>query len=500
MTQPIWDAERIAQELAERSAPDIITVEAAKEVIGEMQDEYADAIAALEMQAAALQAHIEDLEDEVAALQNPADVVVTVGVSPVGVSQFVTGMQDVDAPLRTSVVAQDKLKVQMQVMASHIMNFGAPNLWPKPEDGKPTNWSRLDDRMNMFVRMGAKLALIFYNYPIWMKEVIGNDGKGTPCDLSDPFATDGRVRLDMLPQFYTYCKEVALRYMRPPYNVRILVFGNEFKGYYYRKDGSDGLDVADYTVVYNEWVRAIEDAAAALNIASTDLKVGGSGYAPIRSEGAPSSKTYEQGRIYGYFRKAPFDAIRYWLQHATRQDFVAFDMGAGNAVGPELTDTFTVQQNKWKDAAAMIREMTNLPLLCAETYPKCADDQNADARRVAAAKMVAHLEMVNAGYWMAWAWGAIGQGEYHEINKNGGLLKDYATGDTNPWYEAHAIIKQFFGSGARLYDTQVEGEGVYAKATDSMVAMVNMTDTERRVRLDSTVHVLAPYQVAAVAS
>jgi hypothetical protein len=282
-----------------------------------------------------------------------------------------------------------------------------------------------------------------------------------------------------------------------PYRVRIMVFLNEFKGYYFRRDGTSGLDWVDYTNLYNEWVLCMQDVAMEKNIPVANLLLGGP-YSAVRTEATASNATYPEDTGYGYFRKAPFQAIEYWLENAIRADFVAFDCGAGNAVGGELTDTFTVQQKKFVDIANRVQDMTNLPMVITEFYPKCADDQNANPDRVAAAKMIAHLSCIYAGYWMMWEWGAIGQGEYHELNQNGGLLQDYRTAEVNPWYLAHQILCTEFVQGKPLYPCTVEGDGIFAAANKDVTVLISKSESALRVRLNSQVHVISGYEIAVI--
>lgn len=452
-------------------------------------------------QVAELETQIAQLNKTIFRLTHPADVYLTVDPTPFGVSQFRTGMQDVDSGLRTgNPINRTRLAAVCDVMATHVMNFGAPDLWPKGSDMKPTNWSRLDERMNMFVQMGVEPMMVMYNYPHWMKERVLKNGIVEP--ITEPFSTDGRVRRDCYGQLYTYCHEIALRYMAEPYNVRTFVFGNEFKGFFFRRDGKPGLDYEEYTDQYNVFVAAMLEAVYRLGIPREAVKMGGP-YSAIRTVATESTETvapghFLHGKSYGHYRKSPLEAIEYWLQHAHRADFVAWDMGSGNAEGGEVVDTFVVQANKYKDMANWVRTLTDLPMVITEVYPKTADDGNADAMRVCAAKTVAHLSMIEAGIHMAWQWGAIGQGEYESANQNGGMLKDYTDKEPNVWYYMYAGLGSHFGEGKRLYPVTAEGEGVYTTASDTAVVMANMTGSELLVCLGEVVHSLPAYDVRVV--
>lgn len=443
-----------------------------------------------------LEAQITQLNKTIFRLTHPADVYLEVGSTHTGISHFRTGMQDVDIGLRTgNPINRTRLAAVCDVMATHVMNFGAPDLWPKQSDSGITNWTRLDERMNMFVEMGVEPMLVLYNYPWWMKELVLKDST-VPMPSGNPFSTDGRVRRDMYAYLYEYCYDIALRYMAAPYNVRWFVYGNELKGFFFRRDGRKGLDFEEYTEQYNVFVGAVLIAARQLNIDTATLYLGGP-YAALRTVAVPSVETVPVGHIlskaYGHHKYSPLEAIEYWLQHADRKDFIAFDMGSGNAEGGELVETFTIQATKYADVAQWLRTLTDLPMVITEVYPKTADDSNANAQRVCAAKTVAHLSMIEAGYTMAWQWGAIGQGEYS--NTNGGMLKDYTDATPNPWYEIYRAIGECFGAGARLYPVTVDGTGIYARASDKATIVVNMTSDTRTVCVGETVYTLAPYDV-----
>jgi hypothetical protein len=500
-----WDDEAIEEKLLESAEPPIILVGAAADLMIEMRDEYESTLEIVTGErdelltiVENLKATIVELEEELGEVRDPADVRVTVGPGPIATSNFIPAMQDVDSALRTGAAASREAIAKVKtVMATHIMNFGAPNLWPNEADGRITNWARLDERMNMFLNMGQEPALIFYNFPHWMKEKVLANGVIAPMDPNDPFSTEGRVAWEKIDKFRQYCKEICRRYMVGPYHARIMVFLNEFKGYYYRRTGESGLDWEDYTNLYNEWVIAVQEVAMELGIPTIDLKMGGP-YSAVRCEATRSNATESTAYPYGYYRVQPFAAIEYWLEHAIRADFVAFDCGSGNAVGGELTDTFTVQKTKFVDIMEKIRDMTDLPVVITEFYPKCADDQNANPDRVAAAKMVGNLSCIYAGYWMMWEWGAIGQGEYHEINQNGGMIRDYKTGEVNPWYLGNEILCTNFVQGTPLFPCEVVGDGIYAVATDQVVVLISMVENVLRVRLRDQVHVISGYEIVVI--
>lgn len=498
----LWPDERIVNRLNQNTVY-LVPRHAALQAGQEMRAEYEQELTNVTSQRDALQTNNEALEAinyalrlELARAQ--ADVVVSVADAPDAVSQFRTGMQDVDSGLRLgSDTARQRLADVCSVMATHVMNFGAPNLWPNEADLGPTNWQRLDERMAMFANMGVEPMMVMYNYPVWMREIVNAQGV-TPCDPNDPFATEGRVMPSMYHKLDEYLYAIAMRYL--PQGVRWWVYGNEYKGLYMRRDGQKGWQNDEYVAQYEVFVSAMERAASDLGIASGELMLGGP-YAAIRAEATPSSDTVPvghplHGKSYGEYRWHGLEAIEYWLTHATRKDFVAWDMGSGNATGGELTDAFTVAQTKYADMAQWVRTLTDLPIVVTEVYPKTADDDNANPQRIAAAKTIAHLSMIRAGYSMAWQWGAIGQGEGNP--PNGGMLADYGESDPQPWYYAYKLLHDHFTEGANLYPVTVEGDGIYAEATDGVVVLVNMTDGLRTVAVGPSVHELAPYECKVV--
>lgn len=502
MTDSLWNESEIRQRIA-RDA-DLIKVEKAITAMLDIAEEYEAERSQSAQTITSKDALIADLQRQLVLAARPAaDVYVTVGSAPYAVSQFRTGMQlNTNGLLDGGDLARQRIGTLMQVVATHVMNFGAPNIWPDPSvlDASLWNWARLDQRLQMILAMGATPALVFYNYPVWMKELVDASGVH-PMDPNDPFTDNGRVAAAMYAYFDIYVYEIAKRYLVAPYNVRFIVFGNELKGYYIRRDGQDGYDHEEYTTLYNRFVVQVERAALDLGIDPLTVRLGGC-YAAVRTLSVANSDTVAPshplyGKAYGEYKSAPLDALEYWLQYATRKSFIAWDMGGGNSDGIELANTFAVQEAKYTDMALWARILTDLPMIVTEFYPKCADDDNADVQRVAAAKTVAHLSLVYAGYEMAWLWGATGDGE--DNKPNGGLLTGYADTDiTQPFYDAYQLIRDYFTEGAQLYPVTIEGEGVYVAVTDNLAVLVNTTNAPRSVCVDDTVHSLAAYEVKGV--
>jgi sulfur transfer complex TusBCD TusB component (DsrH family) len=449
---------------------------------------------------AALDAEIADLETQLAiALRPDADVYVTVGATPYATSKFRTAMQDVDSGLRVgSQAARDKLAAMVDVIATHTMNFGSPDLWPKESDGKPTNWLRLDQRMQTFAAMGVEPAMILYNWPVWLRETVSDAGVATPVPLIDPFVTEGRPMLSKYNQVDTYVYEIAKRYL--PYGAKVWVHGNELKGFWGRRDGVKGYAVEEYVALYDRFVVQVTRAATELGIDPTALQFWGC-YSAVRTEGTRNSDTVATthplfGRPYGEFRKRPLEAIEYFIKNAKRFDGVCFDAGLGNPEGGTLVDAFAATQ-KWVDLMTWLRTLTNKPVLIAELYDQAFDDGNASIQRTCAVKAVSTLTLIEAGYSGAWLWGGIGQGQ--PTPPNGGLLTSYAADHQElPWYDVYQTIGEHFSAGAQLYPVTIEGEGVYAKAVGNVGVVVNMTGDARSVCVGDTVHELAGYQVLKV--
>jgi hypothetical protein len=519
MTDALWTESKIEERLGHIAVQTVHRTDA-KALLLEMQQAYEaenakltaatlDLVHEAEMleakldkrnaELADLETHIDSLERALFRATHPADVSLTVGATPYATSQFTMGIQDVDASLRAgSQIARDRLAAVNDVWVTHISNFGISQAWPTESTGKPTNWSSLDARLNMFVQMGVEIAVIDHGWPMWMKELV--DGSGVRNYTAADPATGGRPRWDKEAQFRTYHYEIAKHTMAAPYNVRMRLFSNELKGFVMRKDGKKGYDHEEHTKWYNIWVEEVERAAKDLGIDPASLTLCGS-YPPVRTNGVASSDTVPVGHMlygkpYGEYRKAPLEALEYFVKNAKRFDVLCWDAGTGNPEGGEKVDAFTVAMTKWADMMAWANTLTSKHKLITETYTKTADDNNADIYRLCAAKTVSYLSIIESGYIGAWPWGPIGHGE---DSPNAGLITGYGATDTTlPFYDAYKLIGDHFSAGASLYPVTIEGEGVYAKASGSVVIAVNMTSAPLTVCVGETVVELGAYQVAKV--
>jgi hypothetical protein len=491
MTDALWTESKIEERLGHIAVQTVHRVDA-KALLLEMAQGY-------EAQLSDLEVHVDSLERALHRATHPADVYLSIGATPYATSQFKSGMQDVDAGLsKGSQVARDRLAAVNEVLVSHISNFGISQTWPVEADGKPTKWASLDARLKMHLAMGAEIAIIDHGWPMWMKELV--DGNGTRNYTSADSGTGGRPRWDKEAQFRVYHYEIAKHTMAAPYNVRMRLFSNELKGFVMRKDGKHGYDHEEHTKWYNIWVEEVERAARDLGIDPASLILCGS-YPPIRTHGSASNETVPSthmlyGKAYGEYRKAPLAALEYFVKHATRVDVLCWDAGTGNPEGGEKVDAFTVAMTKWADQMAWANTLTDKPKLITETYTKTADDNNADIYRLCAAKAVSYLSIIECGYIGAWPWGPVGHGE---DSPNAGLITGYGATDTTlPFYEAYKAIGEHFSKGVQLYPVTVEGEGVYAKATDKVLVAVNMTDAPLTVCVGDATVALEAYGVGVV--
>lgn len=455
-----------------------------------------------------------------------ADVHVRVNyTSPVGYSQFSPGLTYVDNSLvypwkSNDLTAVNKAKSLIGSAVSYentaIMGWGLPDPWPDPSTPGPTNWSALDARIKLINSTGGVPVITLSEAPWWMKGQLQADGTTrvlTQADEWQPIAYSSRILDDEMGAWLLLVQRVAERYMAAPYNVRYFQVWNELKGYYdpitnaYDYTTSPGDPSGPnakhgYTYMYNRVYQRLMSAAATRGIPSSDVQVGGPYVVVDTWSNTKQSNPSRITKSYGTFDQRPFDVVKYWLQHKAGAAFITVDAYGSNKDGVNVA-TATTSAEKFADIVRWIRSLdaktypgaATLPIWLGEWYAQPFEDTNGN-NHSNAIKTYAMMEFLKAGGSVALAWGSPATDTtsprlWTNTTQGGGAPL--------PFYYSYLNFKEYFSSGAPLYDPVITPPGrVDAVASDRAVMLVNLTSSATIVAVNGQMVTLDPYQVTIV--
>ncbi|HZO73477.1 MAG TPA: hypothetical protein VFB60_14855 [Ktedonobacteraceae bacterium] len=457
----------------------------------------------------------------------PKDHVTIDFSSPVGTSQFSPGISHVDDTLsypwnnndQTAVNhAKDLLKQAITYQNTAIMAWGAPDPWPDPSQAEPSDWSYLDQRVQLARDTGGIPVLTLCEAPWWMKGILQQDGTTQLLKASDEWSNDAynaRILDNKMGAWLHLVQRVAERYMAPPYNVRYFQVWNELKGYYnpatqnfdYNNSPGDpsGPNAKHgYTYMYNQVYNRLMQVATSLGIPKGEIKVGGPYVSVITWSASDHANLSHLSKAYGTYDQRLLDAIQYWLHNKVGAGFITID-GSNSNDDKDTVDPFTAAE-KFGDMVSWIRSLDNttypgaatLPIWWAEwyatTYAHTSNNQYD-----AAIKAYAMIKLLKAGGAVALSWGGTGD----DTTYDGGLWTDTGSaggGQPRPWYDAYKAFKLYFGPGTKLYRATVSiPNDVEALASSSRLMLVNKTAQTISLAVEGEAVTLSPYQVSVIA-
>lgn len=461
-------------------------------------------------------------------------IVVTIDPScQIGESHFTTGITQTDNSLLSSwgsnnieAVNQAKalIKSTIAFQNTHIMGWGLPDPWPNPSDPEPTNWSLLDQRLQVMVETGSTPVLTLCEAPWWMKGKNVGRKPAQTLTAADEWSTtayESRILDNKMGSWLHLVQRIAERYMVPPYNVRYFQVWNEMKGYYdpainnfdyTTSPGNPNGSYANhgYTYMYNQVYNTLLQVAKEDGIDPKTINIGGP-YIFMDTWSTPKHASHPSqfSKVYGTIDQRSLDVIQYWLQHKDGAGFITIDGSVENRdTGLLATDPFTAG-GVFADLVTWIRSLdptlypgsTTLPIWMAEWFAaprQYLSGGPADAAFDNAVKASTMMKFIKASGSVALSWGASGDG-----STDLGLWTTTSYpdgGQAHPWFYTLKSLKKDFGAGEKLYDTNIMGSsGVEALATQSHVLLVNKTTTTLVVWINSSIKIsLAPHDVKVV--
>lgn len=451
------------------------------------------------------------------------DVTITVAHSrPLGVSDFAPGISLIDNSLDYPFANNDPQAIArvMSLMRdgltyqnTPLMGWGLPDPWPDPQSAGPTNWEPLDARIHAMVDAGSIPVITLAEAPWWMKGQLQPDGSTqllTPADEWAPIAYSSRILDNHMNDWMTLVRDVAERYMAPPFNVRYFLVWNELKGYYnpvtndYDYSTNPGHPnharaTHGYTYMYNRVYQQLLTVAANLNVPLSSVRIGGPYVVMDTWSTQQQSDPSTLVKPYGVFDQRALDALKYWLKHKLGAGFIAVDASGTNKDGGVLASA-TVSAGKFADIVRWIRSLDNteypgaasLPIWLAEWYARPYENW-ADNNHSAAIKTDAMMEFLKAGGAVALAWGGAATDQssprlWTNTTSGGGRAL--------PFYGAYREFKDNFGPGVQLYQATASPPGqVDVVASGSTAMIVNLTATTLTVSLDGRLQTMQPYQI-----
>lgn len=465
-----------------------------------------------------------------ASATNDGKVHILVDKSCSATSQFALGLTHINneaalpSESKGSVSSNDVrslLKTSVSYQNTHIMGWGLPDPWPDPANPEPTNWSALDNRVQLAVDTGSTPVLSLDEAPWWMKGSPLAGGKAQTLTAAQEWSSAAystRILDNKMDAWLHLVQRVAERYMVPPYNVRYFQVWNELKGYYNpginnydfttNPGNSNGVHANHgYTYMYNQVYNAIMKVAQAHGISTDSVKIGGPYvFMDVWSAKQPSNPS-NLVKPYGTFDQRPFDVIEYWLQHKVGAGFITIDSSIENReerpTSNLAADPF-VASEKFADVVKWVHSLdpsiypgsTTLPVWFAEwfSYPR---NNILNASYDNALKSYTMIKFLKAGGAVALAWGESGDG----WSDKGLWTAAYAgNAQPEPWYYSASNFKSDFAPGTKIYSTTVSApEKVEALVSDSKLMLVNKTSASVTVNINSQDVLLTPYQVKVIA-
>jgi len=419
-----------------------------------------------------------------------ADVVVTVNHNvPAGTSSLAVGttltQYSLDSWGDPAAVANGEslLRSGVSFENQHIYGWGANN--PEPSPGV-YDWSSLDARIQIMWATGVTPIITLCCAPDWM--TVPQSSESQYYGVSWQRFTDAPTT-DHIAAFAELARQVALRYSSPSNPRPVLYYDvwNEFKGMW--SDSNNNWDINGYLALYN----AVYDALKSVN---PNIQVGGP-YLPIEGSGTDPSQWWGVAPI----SKRNLQTLQAFLAGAHGVDFISFDRAVFDGHDP---NTYTVQQamtwsKNFEDIARQLRSLTNVPIMCTETY-FWGDDSNPQEVAAGYASVLYHLLMGGAS--IALQWGPQGvaptNGGPASGSLDGSLFTDTRVaggGQPFPDYAVWKDFNEYFAPGTQLYSASSSASDLLVLASAAHTLLINQENVTRTVSVNGTIVTLAPYQV-----
>lgn len=478
-----------------------------------------------------------DLRVQVASLT--PDVTVMIDASTLRTSNFATAISHVAAAdLRfgnATAIARAKASLATGLTLHRISacaSFGVLDPWHWDGTGtrptEPTNWSSIDDSVNMVLAMGGTPILGWGNWPWWMKGMW--DGtKTVPMTYADEFNTDGRPYTEQMVNLLHLVDVTVRRYAAAPYNVRYWQLGQwEFHGFFLGRDGTfnsygyDNLPGAanqasmGMAYLHNQVAQRIVSTMTALGIPRSQYTIA-TNYPPMPVYGTANAQCFAaphplRNQPWGSVDKRSVAAMLGMLPllDPTLWDVWTFDLAASNKDGVVTTDDWTNLQ-RYTDITAYLKMQvaalgySTKRLWISEIYPKPVIDPGANSQRYRAAILAdACRLMLLQGVEAGIVWSNVGRGMYPSVAgpcPDAGLTTPVAAVDGGVTQASFDVVKMFhdhFGPGTPVYDATITGSGVSAIASDKVTMLINRTNGPRKVALGLDTYLLDPYEMRVV--
>ncbi len=378
--------------------------------------------------------------------------------------------------------AKQTMQSTLVYQNQHIMGWGAGNPEPKPGE---YDWKDLDERVQLMRSTHAKIVLTLCCAPGWMHPI------GYQDDWNNLEVAPDNAHVQ---DFAELTRQVALRYP----DVKSFLVWNELKGMWTDSPGSDSRrivqnrwDYERYTTLYN----AVYDAVKSVR---PDAQIGGP-YIDVLSYGLKFGLS-NPGPEYswGILDQRSLDVISYWLSHKHGADFIAVDGTTANADGVWLTDDFGAGQ-KFTDVDNWIRSQKGgetLPIWWAEWYAGSKVQTNHALNYYNALMASDTILTLESRATVVLLWGPQGDASGYSFPE--GLwtdVTDHEGGRPTLYSTTLQVLKDNFGSGARLCQTTVSSTSVSAIATTTRIMLVSRLATQQTVYVNNRAYLLDPYEV-----
>ena len=415
--------------------------------------------------------------------------------------------------------ARTLLRESVAFFNQHIQAWGAGSLWFDPKKSGP-DFRDLDSRIQIALDLGLKPMITLMNAPWWMKGRLNADGSTTRLTRADEWAEiayGSRILDNRMDDWVNLVRQVAERYLAPPWNVRWFQVWNELKGYYNpisnRWDG--GTSPGDpsganakhgYTFMYNRVYAAVRRAASNIGVNPNAVKVGGpylvsDTWSTQEAGGFPVTSGPLAGDMgYGYWDDRGLDVMRTWLAEKAGAEFICLGTASLDNCREPINCGDFQGVSKFSDYVSWVRGLdpekypgaNRLPLVYAEWYAHTWE--RSTAKRRGAVNAVAMIRCAKAGLAVQLYWGGPESVPplFTPTTRVGG-------GQPTPAHEAIRLIHRHFPPGTPLVAVTVDAPNkVEVLASKAATLLVNKTDGPLDVAIDGRRVTLDAHDVAVI--
>ncbi len=407
----------------------------------------------------------------------------------------------------------------------HIQPFGLLDPWASdvngPTESAPTLWktgNRLFTGLNRIRECGdAPIILTAYGGCWWQKGKLSQDGKTTTLmTASEAYSDSGRVMIDKLPQFLQVVDGAVD--LAADAGCEDVEWWNEFKGYYSVPSGrgqtwdasysagNPGKADMGYSYAYEAGANQIIATMTRKQIDRQRYRISGPypvfPYAGNKNVDAlPADHPLNQyAALYGYANKAAVNATHQFLGYVRDRHFpfdaLSIDMNTGCRDGyfPSADPFVYIQRFEdmvryWRSVLPDYGIDPDLPIDFSELYPSPTPDlaANGTLRLALWADAFARAIRTRVRYVMIWGCQGNAQGNY-------GLIDHRDRGNPTALAGLVGFVRDRFGPGTAVYETQSANGLVGGLATDSHLLCYNKRGNPLRVLVGGKVESFAPYE------